>query len=52
MFPLSTYYEQEVKSWLRDNPGKVVTVRDVGAEELMQEPLHSKIPQRASLKQS
>lgn len=31
MAPLSSYYEQEVRKWLRNNPGKVVTVHDVGA---------------------
>lgn len=30
MYPVSVYYEQAVKSWLRNNPGKVVTVQDVG----------------------
>lgn len=29
MFPLSTYYEQETKIWLRNNPGKVVTLHDM-----------------------
>lgn len=30
MFPLSTYYEQAVRVWLRENPGKVVTIHEVG----------------------
>lgn len=30
MAPLSIYYEQEVKCWLRNNPGKVVTLYEVG----------------------
>jgi hypothetical protein len=30
MFPLSSYYEQEVKCWLRKNPRKVVTVQLFG----------------------
>lgn len=31
MKPLSTYYEQEVRTWLRNNPGKVVTIHDVSS---------------------
>ncbi|XP_031333074.1 uncharacterized protein LOC116176797 isoform X1 [Photinus pyralis] len=30
MFPLSSYYGQECKNWLRNNPGKVVTIHDSG----------------------
>lgn len=30
MFPLSCYYEQEVKTFLRNNPGKVVTLYNIG----------------------
>jgi hypothetical protein len=30
MLPLSTYYAQESETWLRQNPGKVVTLRQVG----------------------
>ena len=30
MAPLKTNYEQQVKAWLRDNPGKVVTIYQVG----------------------
>lgn len=30
MLPLSTYYAQESETWLRQNPGKVVTIRQVG----------------------
>lgn len=30
MFPLSTYYEQEVKRWLTNNSGKIVTIKQVG----------------------
>jgi hypothetical protein len=29
MLPLSTYYAQESETWLRQNPGKVVTARQV-----------------------
>ena len=31
MGPLNTYYEQEVKAWLRNHPGKVVTIYHVAA---------------------
>jgi hypothetical protein len=34
MFSLSTYYTQESETWLRQNPGKVVTVRQVVWEGL------------------
>ncbi|CAM1298818.1 Uncharacterised protein g2225 [Pycnogonum litorale] len=30
MAPLSTYYEQEVRYWLRNHPGKVITIYQVG----------------------
>jgi hypothetical protein len=30
MFPLKTYYAQAIESWLRHNPGRVVTNRQVG----------------------
>ncbi|KAJ8921728.1 hypothetical protein NQ315_010638 [Exocentrus adspersus] len=30
MFPLNSYYEQEVKNWLRSHPGQVITVHDIG----------------------
>lgn len=30
MGPLSAYYEQEAKSWMRNNPGKIITLYDVG----------------------
>ncbi|KAJ8921607.1 hypothetical protein NQ315_010515 [Exocentrus adspersus] len=30
MFPLNSYYKQEVKNWLRNNPGQVITVHDTG----------------------
>lgn len=30
MFPLSAYYEQAVRIWLREHPGKVVTIREIG----------------------
>ncbi|KAI5700133.1 hypothetical protein M8J76_002129 [Diaphorina citri] len=30
MAPLGNYYEHEVRMWLRNNPGKIVTVHDVG----------------------
>ncbi|GLV46630.1 hypothetical protein CBL_20905, partial [Carabus blaptoides fortunei] len=29
MFPLSSYYGQEIKFWLRNNPGKVVTIHEI-----------------------
>ncbi|KAG5865858.1 hypothetical protein JTB14_033025 [Gonioctena quinquepunctata] len=29
MFPLSSYYSQGVQNWLRNNPGKVVTIHDI-----------------------
>lgn len=45
MFPLSTYYEQEVRSWLRNNPGKVVTINNVGS-------LFGKAYQRAATTQN
>ena len=31
MFPLSTFYEQHVKTWLRNNPGRVISVMEVGS---------------------
>ena len=31
MGPFSTFYEQEVRSWLRNHPGRVVTIQQVGA---------------------
>ncbi|KAJ8915953.1 hypothetical protein NQ315_016629 [Exocentrus adspersus] len=31
MFPLNSYYEQEVKNWLRIHPGQVITVHDIGS---------------------
>jgi len=31
MGPLNTYYEQEVRVWLRNHPGKVVTIYQVAA---------------------
>lgn len=31
MYPLSTYYEQAVRVWLREHPGKVVTIHEIGA---------------------
>ncbi|XP_050497814.1 uncharacterized protein LOC126878985 [Diabrotica virgifera virgifera] len=30
MYPMSTFYEQAVRVWLRTHPGKVVTIHDVG----------------------
>lgn len=30
MYPLSAYYEQEAKPWMRNHPGKVVTLYEVG----------------------
>lgn len=30
MFPLKTYYAQAIETWLRNNPGRTVTVRQVG----------------------
>ncbi|XP_056647226.1 tigger transposable element-derived protein 1-like [Diorhabda sublineata] len=30
MFPLNTYYEQETKKWFLNNPGKVITLYQVG----------------------
>jgi hypothetical protein len=30
MFPLSSYYGQECKNWLRNNPGKAVTIHETG----------------------
>lgn len=30
MFPLNTYYEQETKKWLINNPGKAITIYQVG----------------------
>jgi len=30
MFPLSAYYEQEVKRWLKNHSGKIVTIKQVG----------------------
>lgn len=30
MFSLSTYYEQAVRVWLRENPRKVVTIHNIG----------------------
>lgn len=29
MYPLSSYYSQGVQNWLRNNPGKVVTIHEV-----------------------
>ena len=31
MVPLNTYYEQEVRKWLRNYPGKVITIYQLGA---------------------
>lgn len=31
MFPLNCFYEQEAKNWLRNHPGQVITVHDVGS---------------------
>jgi hypothetical protein len=31
MVPFSTFYEQEVRSWLRNHPGRVITIQQVGA---------------------
>lgn len=30
MFPLSSYYGQECKNWMRNNPGKIITIHDSG----------------------
>lgn len=30
MYPLSTFYEQSAKTWLRNHPGRVITVAEVG----------------------
>lgn len=30
MFPLSAYYEQEVRKWLFNNPGRAVTIYQIG----------------------
>ncbi|KAJ3655327.1 hypothetical protein Zmor_014462 [Zophobas morio] len=30
MYPLNTYYEQETRIWLRNNPGKVITLYEIG----------------------
>ncbi|KAB0799328.1 hypothetical protein PPYR_07208 [Photinus pyralis] len=45
MFPLSAFYEQEVRAWQRNHPGKVVTIHNVGA-------LFGKAYQRASTQQN
>ena len=30
MYPLNTYYEQETQAWLRNNPGKIITLYEIG----------------------